>query len=152
MKSEFLFFHAHKVRWVECDPQWVVFNGHYLTFFDVAISEYGRHLELPSGIERQRSGREFFARKASIEYLSPARYDDDLEIGVRVAYMGRSSLRFALAIFRGEDLLSTGDLVYVYVDTQAQRSVELPGSWRDKVLAFERTPIEQGQSGGVKES
>ena len=144
MKSEFSFLFPHKVRWVECDPQWVVFNGHYLTYFDTAISEYGRTLNLPSGLERQQSGREFFARKASIDYLAPARYDDDLEIGVRVAYLGHSSLKFLIGVFRGEELLTTGEMVYVYVDVKARKSEPIPQSWRDKVLAFERTPVELG--------
>ena len=147
VRSEFVFLFPHQVRWVECDPQWVVFNGHYLTFFDVAISEYGRHLGLPGGLERQRMGREFFARKASIEYFTPARFDDKLEIGVRVSYLGRSSLRFVLAIFRGEELLTIGEMTYVYVDVAAERSEALPASWREKVLAFERTPVEQGLTG-----
>jgi len=47
MRSDFAFHYAHRVRWVECDPQWVVFNGHYLTYFDVAITEYARAVGLP---------------------------------------------------------------------------------------------------------
>jgi len=144
MKSDFVFLFPHQVRWVECDPQWVVFNGHYLTYFDIAISEYGRHLNLPDGLERQKSGREFFARKASVDYLAPARYDDKLEIGVRVSYLGNSSLKFFIGIFRGDEVLTTGEMVYVYVDVKAQRSEPIPQSWRDKVLAFERTPVELG--------
>lgn len=148
VKSEFVFLFSHQVRWVECDPQWVVFNGHYLTFFDNAISEYGRHLGLPRSVERQSISHEFFARKASIEYFAPARFDDKLEIGVRVSYLGRSSLRFVLAIFRGEELLTACEMTYVYVDIAAGQSEALPQIWRDKVLSFERTPVDQGHAAG----
>ena len=46
--TEFTFFHPLRVRWAEVDMQSVVFNGHYLTYFDVAITEYWRSLKLPS--------------------------------------------------------------------------------------------------------
>lgn len=143
MKSDFAFFYPHRVRWVECDPQWVVFNGHYLTFFDVAITEYARAVGLPGVVSQQQAGQQFFARKATIEYHLPAQYDDELDIGVRVATMGHSSVRFVLEIYRGETLITSGELVYVYVDTAAGSSLQLPESQRQAVRDFERLEVEQ---------
>jgi acyl-CoA thioester hydrolase len=146
MRSDFAFHYQHRVRWVECDPQWVVFNGHYLTFFDVAITEYTRAVGLPSVMSQQQSGAQFFARKATIEYHAPAKYDDLLDICVRLAYLGRSSLRFVIEIYKGEALLTTGELVYVYVDTTVGASVALPEAQRAAILAFEIVPVQLGQS------
>lgn len=143
MKSDFAFHHRHRVRWAECDPQWVVFNGHYLTFFDVAVTEYNRAVGLPSVLDQQRAGKELFARKATVEYHAPASFDDELDIGVRIAYLGTSSLRFVLAIYRDDLLLTSGELVYVYVDTTQRSSTPLPQAWRDAVCSFEVMPVEQ---------
>ena len=43
-RDAFSFFHPLRVRWAEVDPQSIVFNGHYLTYADVAITEYFRAL------------------------------------------------------------------------------------------------------------
>ena len=141
MKSDFAFHYAHRVRWVECDPQWVVFNGHYLTYFDVAITEYARAVGLPSVVSQQQSGQQFFARKATIEYHQPAKYDDELDIGVRLAALGRSSARFVLEIYRGETLLTAGELIYVFVDSTAGVSLPIPESQRQAVREFERVAV-----------
>ena len=143
MKSEFQFVYSHRVRWVECDPQWVVFNGHYLTFFDVAVTEYARAVGLPNVLSQQRTGKEFFARKATVEYHAPAKYDDELQIHVRVAYLGNSSLRFVLEIYCQDTLVTSGELVYVCVDSQTRKSTALPQDWKQAVLDYEVSKVEQ---------
>ena len=60
MKSDFKFVYHHRVRWVECDPQWIVFNGHYLTFFDVAVTEYARAVGLPNVVTQKKDGQRVF--------------------------------------------------------------------------------------------
>jgi acyl-CoA thioester hydrolase len=137
-RQDFSFFHALRVRWAEVDMQGIVFNGHYLTYFDVAFTEYWRATGLPSVIEQAREGREMFARKATIEYHSPARFDDVLDIGVRCAGFGRSSVRFVVEIHLGEQHLVSGELVYVYADTAARKGVPLPEHWRATMTQFER--------------
>ena len=141
MRSDFAFHYAHRVRWVECDPQWVVFNGHYLTYFDVAITEYARAVGLPGVVSQQQSGQQFFARKATIEYHAPAQYDNELDIGVRLAALGRSSARFILEIYRDETLLTSGELIYVFFDSKAGVSLPIPESQRQAVRDFERTAV-----------
>jgi acyl-CoA thioester hydrolase len=84
-REDFRFFHPLRVRWAEADMQGIVFNGHYLTYFDVAFTEYWRAIGLPGPLLQAQAGQEMFARKATVEYLSPARFDDVLDIGVRCA-------------------------------------------------------------------
>lgn len=136
MKSGFVFVHLHRVRWVGCDPQWVVFNGPYLTYFDVAITEYARAVGLPGVVSQQQAEKQFFARKATVQYHLPAQYDDELDTGVRLATLGCSSAGFVLEIYRDETLLTSGELVYAYVDTTAGVSLALPESQRQAVRAF----------------
>lgn len=139
--SDFLFFHAMRVRWSEVDMQGVVFNGHYLNYFDVAFTEYWRATSLPDVLQQARDGYELFARKAAIEYLAPARFDDVLTIGVRCAQVDNTSLRFVLEIHTDTTLLVTGELTYVHTDTALRKSVRLPDSWRERLTARDRCSL-----------
>ncbi len=137
-KQDFSFVHSLRVRWSEVDMQAIVFNGNYLNYFDVAFTEYWRETGLPDVIAQSEAGLELFARKASIEYHAPARFDDMLEIGVRCSELGRSSMRFVLEIFKGDDLLVSGEMMYVHADSRVRKSVPVPQEWRDVLTGFEK--------------
>ncbi|MNM96794.1 Acyl-CoA thioester hydrolase YbgC [compost metagenome] len=136
-RSEFGFFHGLRVRWSEVDPQGIVFNGNYLTYADVATTEYYRHLEISYPADLLRSGGDLFAVKNTLEYLAPARYDDWLELGVRVSRLGRSSMTFEVAIWCEEQALTRIELIYAYADEQ-RRSQPLPEWLRTRIESFER--------------
>lgn len=142
-RDDFAFFHRLRVRWSEVDMQAIVFNGHYLTYFDVAFTEYWRRTGLPDVLAQARDGRELFARKATVEYLAPARFDDELEIGVRCAALGRSSMRFVLEIHCRDTHLVSGELVYVYADTAVRKSTPIPELWRATIDVLETVKPEQ---------
>lgn len=137
-RSDFAFFHSLRVRWAEVDRQDIVFNGHYLTYFDVGFTEYWRATGLPSVIEQSAAGKELFARKASIEFFDSARFDDVLDIGVRCAGLGRSSMRFVVEIHRGDQHLISGELIYVYADVQAKKGIPVPEQWREAIIGMEK--------------
>jgi acyl-CoA thioester hydrolase len=136
-QSDFSFFHELRVRWSEVDMQAIVFNGNYLNYFDVAFTEYWRATSLPDVIAQSEAGLELFARKAVIEYHAPARFDDVLFIGVRCAELGRSSLRFCLEIYAGDQLLVSGEMMYVHADSRIRKSEPVPALWRSTLLEFE---------------
>jgi acyl-CoA thioester hydrolase len=136
-KKDFAFFHRLRVRWSEVDMQAIVFNGHYLNYFDVAFTEYWRATGLPNVIVQAATGKELFARKATVEYMAPARFDDELDIGVRCASMGRSSMQFIVEIYQGENHLISGELVYVFADTEKRKAVPVSDEWRAIIRAFE---------------
>lgn len=137
-REDFSFFHSLRVRWAEADMQGIVFNGHYLTYFDVAFTEYWRETGLPNVLEQAAEGRELFARKATIEYKAPARFDDVIDIGVRCAGFGNSSVRFVLEIHRSDQHLVSGELVYVYADTAVRKGVAFPEEWRSVLNRLEK--------------
>ena len=137
-KKDFSFFHTLRVRWSEIDMQAIVFNGHYLNYFDVAFTEYWRATELLDVLAQAEAGLEMFARKATIEYHAPARFDEMLDIGVRCAELGRTSLRFVLEIYRNDELLISGEMLYVHADSRIRKSEPVPLIWRDKLTAFEK--------------
>jgi YbgC/YbaW family acyl-CoA thioester hydrolase len=145
LREEFACAHRLRVRWAEVDMQKIVFNGHYLTYIDTAVAEYWRAIGLPypEGYV-ERYGSDLFLRKATVEYLGSARYDDELAVLCRTAKLGRSSMTFLFGIWRGDaDLLVTAELVYVNAEPQAKKAVPLPEDVRRRVLAFEKVAPSQ---------
>ncbi|MDP1648479.1 MAG: YbgC/FadM family acyl-CoA thioesterase [Rubrivivax sp.] len=136
-RSDFRFLDRLRVRWAEVDMQKIVFNGHYLMYFDTAVAGYWRALALPYHDTMERLQGDLYVRKATLEYEGSARYDDLLEVGIRCARIGKSSMVFAAAVFRGEQRLVHGDLVYVFADPATQTSRPLPQALRDILEGFE---------------
>jgi dienelactone hydrolase len=64
----FRFFHRLRVRWAEVDMQKIVFNAHYLMYFDTAIADYWRALALPYEEAMQSLGGDLYVRKATIDF------------------------------------------------------------------------------------
>lgn len=69
-RQDYRFFDRLRVRFSEVDSQGVVFNGHYLNYFDQAVSGYWRALALPYAESVPQFGGEFFMRKSTVEYFS----------------------------------------------------------------------------------
>jgi acyl-CoA thioester hydrolase len=138
-RSDFSFAHRLRVRWAEVDRQGIVFNGNYLLYFDVGITEYWRAIGCPYPDALLSHGCDMFVKKAGVEYHAPAGYDDVLEVCARVARVGRSSLRFLLEIHRGAEHLVSGEIVYVNGDPATRKSAPLPQFLREAILQFERT-------------
>jgi YbgC/YbaW family acyl-CoA thioester hydrolase len=136
-RSEFRFLDRQRVRWAEIDAQKIVFNAHYLMYFDNAISGYWRAMALPYAQTMEYLAGDMFVRKATLEYEGSARYDDVLDIGMRCARIGNSSMVFSAAVFRQDELLVSGELVYVFADAQTQSSKPVPQELRDVLQAFE---------------
>jgi acyl-CoA thioester hydrolase len=142
-RRDFRFTHRLRVRWAEVDRQGIVFNGHYLTYFDVGVTEYYRALGLPYPDGIVQHGTDLYVRKAEIEYHASAQYDDEVDICVRVERLGRSSFDFRIEIQRAEELLVSGKLVYVNADPVGRKSAPLPDFLREAIKTFEhRAPAE----------
>ena len=136
-RHEFRLIHRLRVRWAEVDMQKIVFNAHYLMYFDTAISDYWRALALPYEEAMLQLGGELYVKKASVEYHGSARFDDQLEVALKCTRIGTSSMIFTGAIFRADALLVTCELVYVFADPTSQTSRPVPPALRDLVDCFE---------------
>ena len=143
-KPPFKFSAFTRVGFSDTDAQGIVYYGRYLPYFDLARVEYLRHLgllKLETGIE---DGHEFVMRASSVEYFAPARFDDLIEIFVRMARIGRTSATFECAAYRAEDdqLMVTARQTLVLVDLDERRAAEIPDSYRAKIRAFEHDDLE----------
>jgi acyl-CoA thioester hydrolase len=128
-RADFGFFYPIHVRYAEIDAQGVVFNAHYLTYYDTAITEFvTRHAGYDYFAEVARTGHDFHLVKSLVEYKAPIRVDSRIEIGVRVARFGRTSITFQPVIFAegGDALLASGEIVWVHTDQSSGKSAPLP--------------------------
>ncbi len=136
-RQDFRYLDRQRVRWAEVDMQHIVFNGHYLMYFDTAVAGWWRAMALPYAETMHQLGGDLFVRKATLEYEASARYDELLHTGVRCGRIGNSSMVVQAAVFRGEQRLVHGELVYVYADPKTQTSQPVPQVLRDWFQAFE---------------
>jgi len=136
-RAAFRFFDRLRVRWVEVDMQKIVFNGHYLMYFDTAVAGWWRAMALPYHETMAALVGDLFVRKATVEYLGSARYDEQCEVGIRCERIGNSSMLLQAALFRGEALLVHGELVYVFADPATQTAKPVPPDLRAVLCAFE---------------
>src|SRR2546422_4099095 len=95
MKAPFKFSARTRVGFSETDAQGVVYYGRYLPYFDLARTEYHRHLGRVA-----LGGVDFAMRATTVEYHAGARFDDLLEVFVRVARIGTTSITYEHAAYR----------------------------------------------------
>ena len=136
-RQDFRFFHRLRVRWVEVDLQKIVFNAHYLMYFDTAIADYWRALALPYESTMLAWGGDLYVKKATIEYHGSAALDDQIDVALKCSRLGNSSFTFSGAIFRGEKHLISCELIYVFADPATQTSKPLPAALREIMLGYE---------------
>ena len=137
-RQDFRFFHSLRVRWAEVDMQKIVFNAHYLMYFDTAISDYWRVLAIPYEEAMQRLGGDLYVKIASLEFHGSACFDDQLNVGLKCSRVGNSSITFKGAIFRERDVLVTSERVYVFADPVSRKPRTVPSGLRTVLLAFEQ--------------
>jgi acyl-CoA thioester hydrolase len=129
------FTHRLRVRFHECDPQGVVFNAHYFTYFDIALTEMWRAAfgSYQSVVEQ---GTDVVVVEAAATYRAPARFDEEIDVELGVARLGTTSMTTQTAIRRDAQLLVEGRLVHVFVDPSTMAKQEIPAHIRAGLEAY----------------
>jgi acyl-CoA thioester hydrolase len=138
VRADFKYHHKLRVRFAETDLQGIVFNGNYLTYYDVAWTEYFREI----GFEWKdivATGADTVLARTTVEFKSPARFDEVLEIHVRVSKIGNASMTFDFEIYpEGEErLIGAASSLYVCIDPKTLKPVRVPGDLRSRISEFE---------------
>jgi acyl-CoA thioester hydrolase len=122
-----------RARYSECDQQSVVFNAHYLTWFDDNMTELWRAAfgSYASAVER---GLEIVVAEAQLRFRASARFDDELELEVAVTHLGNTSILTEHAVLRGGERLVEGALRHVAVDPRTLQKIPVP-DWARAALA-----------------
>jgi acyl-CoA thioester hydrolase len=124
------FEHELRVRWAECDPQGVVFNGHYLAYADIGITELWRAAFGSYGTMLER-GMDILVGEARLRFLASARFDDLLTLEVGVLSLGTTSIETRHRILRRSELLVEVRMRHVMVDRKTLAKAPIPGWARD---------------------
>ena len=124
-----LFTHRLRVRYSECDQQGVVFNGHYLFYYDVALTELWRDRIGPYG-EMVARGVDVVVAEATIRYRAAARFDELLDISMAVKHLGTTSMVIAPEYRVGDRLVADGEVRHVFVDPSTLVKTPMPDDIR----------------------
>lgn len=124
-----------RVRWAEVDAQGIVFNGHYLAWLDHASTGFWRRLALPYPLAFEQLGVDWVLRSTQLDYHAPARFDEQIDVGLRLAEIGRSSLRLAATVLRGSQTLLTAEMRYVMVARDGLAATAIPAPLREALEA-----------------
>jgi len=108
------FVHRLRVRYVECDAQGVVFNAHYLAYVDIGITELWRAAFGSYQVMLERNV-DVVVASASLRFLSPARFDDELRCEVAVTHLGNTSIVTRHRMYRDDQLLVEVEIRHVTV-------------------------------------
>jgi acyl-CoA thioester hydrolase len=130
-----------RVGFSDTDAQGIVYYGRYLPYFDLARVEYERHLGL---LRKEAVGKDFVMRSSSVVYEAPARFDDLLEVFVRVKRIGVTSIAYDLCACRVDDdvLMCTAEQVMVLVASPDRRPTPISDEYRKAVAGFEGSDLE----------
>ena len=153
------FSYRLRVRYSEIDGQKVVFNAHYMTYIDCAVTEYHRDLH---SFPTRRSSDLFLEGlaldlttlaeegkfdivlvKSTLEYKKPARVNEWLTVWCRMKKIGRSSMTMDFVITKeGEsDPLVTAEIVYVCYDALNEKAMPVPTFVRKRIEVFEKADL-----------
>ena len=122
------FRHHLRVRYAEIDLQAIVYNAHYLTYFDIGVHEFFRSLPYDYTEIGKETGKDFNMAMGKVNYKRALRFDEEFAVEVSISRVGRSSLTFDLSIWVGDEdePRATGEIVSVHADQTTNSSVPLP--------------------------
>ena len=125
--------HKVKVRYSEIDCQRIVYNSHYLTYFDISIGEllddvfeYEKYIK--------KTNNDFHTVGVQMNFKAPAKLGDNLEIYSSIKKIGNSSLTFYQEIYKegSDELLNSAEIVWVHTNQKEMKSATLPEDLRKK--------------------
>jgi acyl-CoA thioester hydrolase len=135
-RSTYRAFHDITTRWEDNDVYGHVNNVVYYSWFDTAVNA---HLIGRGALDIHRSPVIGLVVETQCNYFAPVEFPQQVEAGLRVAHIGRSSVRYEVGIFvKGNDMTAAkGHFVHVYVDRESRRPAELPIELKNALEALQ---------------
>ena len=120
------FRHRIRVRYSECDLQGVVFNANYLTYLDEAMTELWRESVEGGYGAMVDAGADMVVAEANLRYLSPARFDDEIDVEAVITRLGTTGMTTALRVLRDDQPLVEAELRHVFVHAREGGKMPMP--------------------------
>jgi acyl-CoA thioester hydrolase len=126
---------AIPTRWMDNDVYGHVNNVVYYSFFDTAVNQF---LIERGVLDIHKGDVVGFVVDSGCSYFSSIAFPDVIHVGIRVAKLGNSSVRYELAIFRNDEQspAAAGHFVHVYVERSSNRAVPIPAAVRTVLAAL----------------
>jgi acyl-CoA thioester hydrolase len=135
----FPFAVQERVRWSDCDPLGIIYYGTYIRFFEAAEHEMFRQAGLPYEVMRVQRQVQLPRKAFSVEFHSPARMDELMEIRVGVSRIGETSLTLRFEAFRAHDLAhrASATLTVVCVEKESIAKRPLPDFVKEALRPYQ---------------
>jgi len=129
-RADFPVLRQISTRWADNDVYGHVNNVVYYSYFDTAVNGW---LMEATGTDIRLLPAIGVVAETSCRFLSPLSFPDLVVAGLRLRRLGRSSVTYEIALFRGDDEAPAGlgSFVHVYVDSATRRPVPVPDLIRD---------------------
>lgn len=123
-RKDYKYFEPITTRWMDNDVYGHVNNVVYYSYFDTAVNSYLINRGVLNISQSERIG---LVVETQCRYFSPIAFPDQVQVGLRVAHLGNSSVRYELGIFRNDEdtAAAQGHFVHVYVDRASNRPAPL---------------------------
>ena len=128
-RADFRHLRDITTRWMDNDAYGHVNNVVYFSYFDTVVNTY---LIEKGALDVARGAVIGLVVDVGCRYFAPLAYPETVTAALRVARLGRTSVRYEIALFgEGRDTAAAqGHFVHVYVDRETRRPVELPAALR----------------------
>lgn len=132
LRKDFPYRHVISTRWHDNDAYGHVNNVVYYSFFDTAVNHF---LIKQCGLDIASDPVVAYVVSSSAHYFSPLAYPQEVEVGVQLKRLGRSSVTYRLGVFvAGEDAVkAAGEFVHVFVRRDSGSSVSIPAAIRQQL-------------------
>jgi acyl-CoA thioester hydrolase len=129
VRADYRAFYEVPSRWLDNDIYGHINNVNYYSFFDTAIAHW---LIDEGGLDPWRSEVIGYCVESGCRFRKGARFPDRITAGLKVTKLGRSSVTYAIGIFRNDDEQAAADgyFVHVFVDRASERPAPIPGRIR----------------------
>lgn len=135
-RADYVHWLRIQTRWADNDAYGHVNNVVYYAYFDTVINR----VLIDAGLDPAAGDAIGLCVESGCRYAAPAAYPDELDVGLCVAKLGRSSVRYELGVFRAgrDELCAFGHFVHVFVDRATRRPTPLPEGIRAALSALAR--------------
>lgn len=127
---------TQKIRYSDCDPQGIVFNGNYARYWDDALTDWFEDIGY-GGLDLGGTGVDVVAARIEMDFVASAAMGDTIETSLAVERLGNTSMTIGFTTRRLSDgeTVTQGREVIVFVDPQTFRPVLAPEALRGDLSA-----------------
>ena len=137
LKEKTAYISKLKVRYSEVDRQNIVYNSHYLTYYDISLSEM-----LDSLFDQEeyikKTNNEFHTVAAQLNFKNPARLNDEVNIFTAIKKIGNSSITFSQEIYRdgSDELINEAEIIWVNTNQDEMKPTSIPEDLKNKFSKY----------------